>query len=241
MHAALIGTVAMLLLPVPAPAGEPVQGDEAAFRLSPGDGWAAGRRPPKQPLLDVPMHLLGSPPEAVADLYWRSLSRGDDGRIVAGTIPLRLTATEIGGEEGQAWKAQLSVLGNDAWPDRVLPTGNKYAETTFDPVLQMSRVRYANDPNAVLYHTDPRAPDFVWVRCFFRDASRIGPEAEGNCWLNLSAVANIASSVQFPASELPQWRGRADRLQSLTLAWARSPDEWPLAQDFGDAELDQRQ
>ena len=116
----------------------------------------------------------------------------------------------------------------------------RYAETTVDPVLQMSRVRYANDPQAVLYHTEPRASDFVWVRCFFRDASRIGPQGEGVCWLHLSAVANVASSVRFPASELPIWRVRADLLKSLTLAWARRPDEWPPAQDSRDAALDQR-
>lgn len=236
MLRALVGTLAVLLLPVAAHAGGPVPG-VTAFRLSSSDGWAPGRQPPKQPLLDVPIHLLGSPPEVVADLYWNSLSRGSDGRTVAGTVPLRLTANEIGGVADQTWRAQLSLLGNDAWPDMVLLKARASIETSLDPVLQLSRVRHANDLQVVLYHTDPSTPDFVWIRCFFRDVSRIGPQGDGTCWLKLSAVPNVATSVEFPAVELPQWRLRADHLRSLTRAWARSSDEWPPRQGSGEVEL----
>lgn len=232
----LIGSLAVLLLPVAAHAGGPIP-EVTAFRLSPSDGWAPGRQPPKQPLLDVPTHLLGSPPEVVADLYWNSLSRGNDGRTVAGTVPLRLTAAEIGGAADQTWGAQLSLLGNDAWPEMVLLLARTSGETSFDPVLQLSRVQNANDPQVVLYYTDPSASDFVWIRCFFRDVSRIGPQGDGTCWLKLSAVANVATGVEFPAVELPQWRPRADHLRALTLAWARSSDEWPPTQGSGETEL----
>ena len=119
MFRTLVGSLAVLLLPVVAHAGGPVP-EVTAFRLSPSDGWAPGRQPPKQPRLDVPTHLLGSLPEVVADPYWNSLSRGSDGRTVAGTVPLRLTAAEMGGVADQTWRAQLSLLGNDAWPDIVL-------------------------------------------------------------------------------------------------------------------------
>lgn len=216
----------------PALATEPERG-VTLFRLSPSDGWAPGRRPPRQPLLDVPTHLLGSPPEAVADLYWKALSVGDDGRLVAGTVPLRLTATEIGGEAGQDWRAQLTLLGN-AWPQGLLPLGRAYIETSPDPELRLFRSRNASDPQVVMYHTDPDAPDFVWIHCAFVDPVHVGPQGDGTCWMRISAVPNVATSVGFPATELPLWRLRANYLRVMTLAWARSPDEWPAAEVTGE-------